>query len=216
MKTDSQLQRDVLDELAFEPSIDHAHIGVAANAGVVTLSGFVGNYAHKMAAHRAAGRVRGVQVIANELEVRFANDLRVSDEEIGSRILNMFAWDVTVPGGKVLVTVEKGRVTLSGAVEWNYQKDAADKAVGRIAGVVGVENLIEVSNGLQAGDVRERIMAAFKRSSAADATELSITAEGSTIRLGGNVHGRHERQVAERAAWGAPGVRFVEDNMVVL
>jgi osmotically-inducible protein OsmY len=216
MKTDSQLQRDVLDELAFEPSIDHAHIGVAAHAGVVTLSGFVNNYAHKMAAHRAAGRVRGVQVIADELEVRFANDLRVSDEEIGRRILNMFTWDAIIPSDKVKVTVEKGRVTLRGAVEWNYQKDAAGKAVGRTAGVAGVANLIEVSNGLQASDVRERIMAAFKRSSAADATDLTITADGGTIKLGGNVHGRHERQVAERAAWGAPGVRFVEDNMVVL
>ncbi len=216
MKTDSQLQRDVMDELVWDPSIDHAHIGVAAKGGVVTLSGFVSNYAQKMTAEHAAERVQGVQGIAEELKVRFPFDPKTSDEEIARRVLDVFAWDVTIPDNKLTVKVEKGYVTLNGALDWNYQKDAARKAAGKIAGVMGINNRIEISNAAVSGDVRERIMAAFKRSATADARALSVTADGSTIKLSGNVHGRHERQVAERTAWAAPGVFFVEDNLVVL
>ena len=216
MKTDSQLQRDVMDELAWEPSIDHAHIGVAAKGGVVTLSGFVGNYAQKMASEHAAERVAGVQGIVEELKVRFSTDPKSPDEEIARRILDLFAWDVSIPNDKVKVTVERGWVALSGKLEWNYQKEAARRAAGRIAGVIGISNKIEVNNILSVYDVRERIMAAFKRSSSADASAIHVTAEGHTIKLSGNVHGRHERQIAERTAWAAPGVNYVEDNIVVL
>lgn len=216
MKTDSQLQRDVMDELVWDPSIDHAHIGVAAKGGVVTLSGFVNNYAQKITAEHAAERVHGVQGIAEELTVRFPSDPQTSDEQIARRILDVFAWDVTIPDDKVTVKVEKGYVTLHGSLDWNYQKDAARKAAGKIAGVVGLTNLITISNAAVVGDVRERIMAAFKRSATADASALSVTADGGTVKLSGKVHGRHERQVAERTAWAAPGVFFVEDNLVVL
>ena len=216
MKTDSQLQCDVMDELAWDPSIDHAHIGVAAKGGVVTLSGFVSNYAQKMTAEHAAERVKGVQGIAEELKVRFSSDPKTSDEEIARRILDVFAWDVTIPNDKITVKVEKGYVTLNGALDWYFQKEAARKAAGKIAGVMGVNNLIKISNATVAGDVRERIMAAFKRSATADASALSVSAIGSTVKLSGNVHGRHERQIAERTAWAAPGVFFVEDNLVVL
>jgi len=216
MKTDSELQRDVMDELVWDPSIDHAHIGVAAKGGVVTLSGFVTNYAQKMTAEHAAERVQDVQGIAEELKVRFPFDPKTSDEEIARRVLDIFAWDVTIPENKLTVKVEKGYVTLIGALDWNYQKDAARKAAGKITGVTGVDNQIKLSNAAVASDVRERIMAAFKRSATADASALRVTANGSTIKLSGNVHGRHERQVAERTAWAAPGVFFVEDNLVVL
>ena len=216
MKTDSQLQSDVMDELVWDPSIDHAHIGVTAKGGVVTLSGFVSNYAQKMTAEHAAERVHGVQGIAEELKVRFLFDPKTSDEEIARRILDLFAWDVTIPNDKVMVKVEKGYVTLTGTLDWNYQKEAARKAAGRISGILGVNNLIKISNAVAVGDVRERIMAAFKRSATADASALNVTADGSTVKLSGSVHGRHERQVAERTAWAAPGVFFVEDNIVVL
>ena len=216
MKTDSQLQRDVMDELVWDPSIDHAHIGVAAKGGVVTLSGFVSNYAQKMTAEHAAERVQGVQGIAEELQVRFPFEPKTSDEEIARRVLDVFAWDVTIPKNKLTVKVEKGYVTLNGVLDWNYQKDAARKAAGKITGVSGVNNQIMLSDAAVAGDVRERIMAAFKRSATADASALRVTANGSTIELSGTVHGRHERQVAERTAWAAPGVFFVEDNLVVL
>lgn len=216
MKTDSQLQSDVMDELVWDPSIDHAHIGVTAMGGVVTLSGFVTNYAQKMTAEHAAERVHGVQGIAEELKVRFLFDPKTSDGEIARRILDVFAWDVIIPRDKVKVKVENGYVTLTGTLDWNYQKDAARKAAGRISGVLGVSNLIKISNDVAVGDVRERIMAAFKRSATADASAINVTANGSTVKLSGNVHGRHERQVAERTAWAAPGVFFVEDNIVVL
>ena len=216
MKTDSQLQSDVMDELVWDPSIDHAHIGVTAKGGVVTLSGFVSNFAQKMTAEHAAERVQGVQGIAEELKVRFPSDPKTNDDEIARRVLDVFAWDVTIPKNKLTVKVENGYVTLNGALDWNYQKEAARKAAGKIAGVMGVNNRIELSNAAVAGDVRERIMAAFKRSATADASALRVTADGSTIKLSGNVHGRHERQVAERTAWAAPGVFFVEDNLVVL
>jgi osmotically-inducible protein OsmY len=216
MKTDSQLQRDVIDELAWDPSIDHAHIGVAAKDGVVTLSGFVSNYLQKMATQHAAERVQGVQGIAEDLKVRYPSDPKTTDSEVARRILDLFAWDVAIPNDKIKVTVEQGWVTLTGAVDWNYQKDAARKASGRITGVIGVSNQIVVNNAFLVGDVRALIMAAFKRSATADASALSVTAVGSTVKLGGNVHGRHERQVAERTAWAAPGVHFVEDNIVVL
>ena len=216
MKTDSQLQSDVMDELVWDPSIDHAHIGVTAKGGVVTLSGFVSNFAQKMTAEHAAERVQGVQGIAEELKVRFPSDPKTNDDEIARRVLDVFAWDVTIPKNKLTVKVENGYVTLNGALDWNYQKEAARKAAGKIAGVMGVNNRIELSNAAVAGDVRERIMAAFNRSATADASALRVTADGSTIKLSGNVHGRHERQVAERTAWAAPGVFFVEDNLVVL
>lgn len=216
MKTDSHLKRDVMDELGWDPSIDHARIGVTAKGGVVTLTGFVSNYSQKMAAEHAAERVQGVQGIVEELKVRFLFDPKTSDEEIARRMLDLFAWDVTIPNDKVMVKVEKGYVTLSGTLDWNYQKDAARKAAGRITGVLGVNNQIKIINAVAVGDVRERIMAAFKRSAMADASALGVTAHGSTVKLSGNVHGRHERQVAERTAWAAPGVFFVEDNIVVL
>ena len=168
MKTDSTLQRDVMDELAWDPSIDHAHIGVTAKGGVVSLTGFVSNYAQKMTAEHAAERVHGVQGIAEELKVRFLFDPKTSDEEIARRVLDVFAWDVIIPNDKVMVKVEEGYVTLTGTLDWNYQKDAARKAAGRMSGVLGVNNLIKINNAVAVGDVRERIMAAFRVRNAAD------------------------------------------------
>lgn len=215
MKTDSELQRDVLDELAFEPKVDHAHIGVAARDGVVTLTGHVPDYAQKMAAERAAARVHGVKAIAEEIEVRFASDPKTSDEEIAGRILDVFRWDVTVPDDRIKVRVEHGWVTLSGDVEWNYQKKAAQAAAGRIGGVRGLSNWIEVRQVEPSPhDVRERIRAAIRRQSARDASTIGVSVTGHTVRLTGEVHGWNERRLAEQAAWSAPGVNHVEDEIV--
>jgi osmotically-inducible protein OsmY len=216
MKTDSQLQRDVMDELAWEPRVEHAHIGVTAKEGVVTLSGFVSNYAQKLAAEQATKRVAGVKAIAEEIEVRFASDPKTSDPEIAKRILDMFKWDVTIPNDKIEVKVERNWVTLSGHVDWNYQKDAAKRAAGKISGVLGVTNLIDVKHAASPANVRELIMAAVRRASDADASTIRVEAEGSTVKLTGKVHGWHERQVAEQAAWSAPGVARVEDYIVVV
>lgn len=216
MKTDSQLQRDVQAELEWEPRVDHANIGVAVKDGVVSLSGFVASYAQKMAAEDAARRVKDVRAIAEEIEIRFLNDPKTSDAEIAKRILDVFAWDVMVPDNKINVKVEKGWVTLTGTVDWNYQRDSARKSAGKISGVKGVSNLIVLRPHISNTDVRERIMAAFKRNAIQDAEAINIVTDGGTVKLGGKVHGYHERQIAERAAWAAPGVTKIEDNLVVI
>lgn len=216
MRTDSQLQRDVMDELAWVPSIDHAHIGVTAKGGVVTISGFVANFAQKIAAERAAAGVLGVQAVAEELEVRFADDPKTSDAEIAGLIVDVFTWNASIPHDKISVKVERNWVTLGGIVEWNFQKDVARKLAGQISGVMGITDLITVRNSLSTANVRGLILAAFQRSSDAAGSSIKVSAESGTVTLAGTVHGWHERAIAERAAWGAPGVHRVEDNIVVI
>lgn len=215
MKTDSQLQKDVIDEFSWAPDIEHGHIGVTARDGVITLSGHVPNYAMKLAAERAARRVHGVKAVAQEIEVRFASDPKTSDDEIAQRIVHMFAWNVSIPDDKIKVKVEKGYVTLIGEVDWNYQKLAAWRAASQINGVLGVMNNLTVRQRATAHDVREKIIAALKRSAEVDANAIEVRVDGSTVRLGGSVHGWNERRVAEQAAWAAPGVLSVEDNIVL-
>jgi osmotically-inducible protein OsmY len=144
MKIDSQLQKDVMAELEWEPRVDHANIGVAANNGIITLSGFVASYAAKLAAEEAARRVKGVRGLAEEIEVRFAGDVKTADPEIAKRIADMFDWSVTIPKGKINVKVEHGWVTLSGDVGFHFHRQSARDAASRIGGVKGVTNLIEV------------------------------------------------------------------------
>ena len=213
MKSDSNLQRDVLEEFKWDPEVDHAHIGVTATSGVVTLSGFVPDYTQKVAAEKAARRVHGVRAIAEEIEVRFLGEPLTSDSQIAQRIIDSFSWSVSVPE-KLDIKVEKGWVTLTGKVEWNYQKEEARRTAGAITGVKGVGNLIEVKAHASALDVRDRIMAAFKRSSAVDANAIDVTVSGGTVKLTGKVHGWNERLNAENAAWSAPGITKVEDNIV--
>ena len=216
MKSDNQFQRDVMDELAWVPNVEEANIGVSAKGGIVTLSGFVGNYTQKIAAERAAAGVLGVQAIAEEIKVRFPGEAKTSDAEVASRIVDVFSWNVGIPHDKITVKVERNWVTLGGTVEWNYQKDAAHKAAGQIKGVLGFTDDIIVRNSASTADVSERILAAFKRSSDADAGSVRVVAKSGTVTLRGTVHGVHERTIAQRAAWGAPGVYRVEDNIVVV
>lgn len=214
MKTNSALQQNVLDELKWEPMVDHSQIGVTAKEGVITLTGFVPNYAQKAAAEKAVRRVMGVRAIAEEIEVRFGSAPKTSDAEIAERILDILRWDVFVRDQKIDVKVEHGWVTLSGEVEWNYQKESAKTFAGRITGVRGVTNLTTVQARTSAYDVRERITAAFKRSSTLDSSAINIAITGGTVKLSGRVHGWNERKVAENAAWAAPGVTKVEDDIV--
>ena len=215
MKTDSQLQRDVMAELAWEPSVDHADIGVAVNDGVVTLSGYVKSYPEKLGAEKATRRVAGVKAIAEEIKVRYASDPKTADHEIARRILDVFAWNVSIPDNKLNVKVEHGWVTLSGTVDWHFQSDEARKAAGRITGVVGVSNLIDVRKLPVPADVKERIVQAFRRQANLDANSVTVVTDGGTVKLGGQVRAWNERGIAERAAWAAPGVARVEDNIVV-
>jgi len=209
------VQHDVIAELDWEPSVDHADIGVAVNDGVVTLSGYVKSYPEKMAAEKAARRVAGVTAIAEEIKVRFASDPKTADHEIAKRIIDMFSWNVSIPHDKIKVKVEHGWVTLTGIVDWFYQSDEARKVTGKVSGVLGVSNLLEVRNLPTSHDVKDRIMAAFKRQADLDAATVTVVTDGGTVRLGGKVKAWNERGIAERAAWSAPGVTKVEDNIVV-
>lgn len=214
-KTDGEVQRDVIVEIERDPSVDHADIGAAVHDGVVTLSGHVKGFPEKLAAEQAAQRVAGVRAIAEDIEARVPSERKSADHEIARRILDLFAQHASIPAECIAVQVEHGWVTLTGTVDWFYQVDEARKAAERISGVTGIDNRIEVRELPVAADVRERILAAFKRQADVDAGNMTVITEGTKVRLGGRVCAWNERGIAERAAWAAPGVTAVEDNIVV-
>jgi osmotically-inducible protein OsmY len=215
IRSDSQLQHDVMAELAWEPRIDHADIGVAVNDGIVTLSGYVKSYPEKIAAEKATRRVAGVTAIAEEIEVRLTSDPKTADHEIARRILDILTWDVIVPERKIGLKVEHGWVTLSGSVDWYYESYEACKLAGKITGVVGIINLIHVGQGPASHDIKERITAAFERQAGLDARAVTVSIDGGNVQLTGKVKAWNERHLAERAVWSAPGVTKVEDNLIV-
>lgn len=212
---DIELRQDVLDALEFEPSIDAAHIGAVVSKGVVTLSGYVGSYAEKMAAERMVQRVKGVRGIAQEIEVRYPQNKKCADDQIAARALSIISWDVLVPKDAIQVSVQKGWITLSGSVEWNFQKLAAEDAVRRLSGVTGVTNNITVRPHIDAQNVKRRIEDALKRNAEVEARSIKVNVDGGKVRLEGKVHAWYERSVAESAAWAAPGVSAVEDHLTV-
>jgi osmotically-inducible protein OsmY len=210
-----ELRRNVLNELAWDPTFDATHIGVAADQGVVTLTGHVASYAEKIAAERAAKRVVGVHGIAEEIEVRPPYAKKTKDDEIAERAVRILQWDVSVPADRVTVKVEKGWVTLTGTVDWNYQRGAAAADVQKLSGVVGLTNLIAIKPAVRAADVRQKIEDAFRRNAALDASEIKISAMDGTVMLNGRVRNWAERNTAERAAWSAAGVTAVEDHLLI-
>lgn len=215
MTSDSALQRDVSSELEWEPSVDHSDIGVSVHDGVVTLNGYVHSYAERLAAERATRRVLGVKAIAQEIKVRYAAAPKTADHQIAKRVLDIFAWSVLVPEGQIGVKVENGWVTLTGSVDWNFQIEEAEKAAGKISGVLGIMNRIDLRTRPMVGDVRKLIEEALERQAGFDAAGITIAVKGGKVKLGGSVGAWHEREVAERAAWAAPGVTTVEDHIAV-
>ena len=212
---DIVLQQLVIDELEFEPSIDAANIGVAVNSGVVTLTGHVGSYAEKIAAERAAQRVRGVRAIAQEIQVRYPSDKKTSDDEIAKRAADILAWDARVPDEVIQIKVQNGWVTLTGTVEWQYQRVAAESDIRKLSGVIGVSNEIELEPQVKAPDVRNKILSALKRNAEIEAGSIRVSVNGDEVTLEGRVHDWYERIVIERAAWSAPGVKHVHDRMTL-
>ena len=219
MVDDTTLQTMVMDELVWVPNVDTAHIGVTARNGVVTLSGVVSTLAEKLGAERAARRVKGVRGIAQEIVVHPPSSHKGTDEEIAERALKMLGWDVEVPDTQIQVKVEKGVVTLTGFVAYQFQKQAAENDVKRLSGVVAVLNMIDVrgSSGQAAYStgVHEKIEAALRRSAELDASHITVTVSGGKVTLHGKVKSWWERDVAENAAWSAPGVTQVDDQLVV-
>jgi osmotically-inducible protein OsmY len=214
--TDSSLRQDIIDELDFEPSIDAADIGVAVENGIVTLTGHVPTYSQKVTVEDVVRRVKGVKGIAEEIEVRPVGSNRTADDEIAKRAVNTLGWNTSIPSGTVQVKVQKGWVTLTGKVEWFYQKNAAANAVRDLAGVVGVTNQIEIKQHASATDVKKRIEDALKRYAEVEAQAIRVDVlDGGKVRLDGKVHAWSERSAAERAAWSAPGVTTVEDRIAI-
>ncbi len=213
---DSTLRQDIIDELDFEPSIDSADIGVAVENGVVTLTGHVPTYAQKVTVEDVVRRVKGVKGIAQEIEVRPFGTNRTADDEIAKRAINTINWNTSVPDNAVQVKVQNGWLTLTGKVEWQYQKTAAADAVRDLSGVVGVTNQIDIKQRASAYDVKKRIEDALKRNAEIEAQAIKVNVlDGGKVRLEGRVNAWSERSAAERAAWSAAGVNTVEDRITV-
>ncbi|WNJ93531.1 BON domain-containing protein [Bosea sp. 685] len=216
MSHDTELQKSVLAELSWEPSISSAHIGVTADNGVVSLSGHVESFMEKHAAESAARRVKGVKAVAEEIEVRLPFHVKRADDEIAAAAVNRLSWDVSIPKDTVKVTVDQGWVTLSGQVEWHYQKDAAELDIRGLFGVLGVSSQITIKPQVDTANLSDQITHALHRSWFFDPKTVWVNATGGKVRLTGTVHSWHDRQVAGDTAWAAPGTTAVDNEIAVI
>ena len=188
IKTDAELQQDVMNELRWEPTIEGAEIVVAVKDGVVTLRGYVDSYVKKGTAERAAARVFGVRAVAEEIQVRLPGSLKRSDEDIAWAVANVLDWNVLVPHDRVKVQEQDGLITLSGEVDWGYQKFAAEEAVCYLMGVVWFSNQITVKPVVKPQDVKDKIESAFRRNALLDSRRITVEARGGWVILSGSVH----------------------------
>ena len=217
MSDDATLKASVMEELEWEPSLDAAHIGVTAKHGVVTLSGFVDSYAAKITAERAESRVHGVKAIAEEIDIRLPNAQKRADDKIAERAVRILAWDIQVPHERIQVKVEHGVITLSGDVD--YQRTAAESDMRQLGGVRGVANMLRVVPPIdQPADpagIKHRTQNALRRNAEIEASHISVTVDAGQVTLRGRVKAWAERSVAASAAWAAPGVTEVRDELNV-
>lgn len=214
--SDKELKKDVLEELEFEPSVNATNIGVAVTDGVVTLTGHVSNYFQKLAAERAVQRVKGIRAVAQEIDVRFPSDTKISDEEVAKRAANVLSWNTVLPSAAVKVTVHEGWVTLNGMVDWQYQRNAAEDAVRPLPGVAAVINNLSIKPHIEVRDVKQKIENALKRNAEIEAKGIRIVVrDGGAIILEGKVRDLNERNAVKNAAWSALGVRFIEDELTI-
>ena len=215
MKTDMQVKREVQEELDWDPSINATEVGVEVKDRVVTLSGHLSNYAEKLATEKAVQRVAGVKAVVVELDVRLSHSDKRTDEDIAHAVRSILLWTVGVPEDKVKVQVEKGFVTLSGEVEWGYQSKLADRLASHARGVVRVLNQIKVRATVGAVDIGKEIDQALARHVEREAKRIKVTVVGGTVTLSGTVDSLVEKSVVRGAAWSAPGVYAVIDDLTV-
>jgi osmotically-inducible protein OsmY len=217
MGGDTQLKKHVEDELRWQPSVDEASIGVSVKDAIVTLTGHARTYAEKIAAERAVMRIKGVKALASGLQVSLPGAHERTDEDIARAALNVLVWNAVVPKDAVKVKVTKGWVTLSGVVEWSFQKHNAEREISRLMGVKGVINEIEVkpSRTPASAEIKTGIEAALKRSAEVEARRIQVEIKGPTVILTGTVSSWPERNAAERAAWAAAGVSKVENKLLI-
>jgi osmotically-inducible protein OsmY len=216
MKTNADLQKDVQEAIKWEPLLGAAEIGVIAKDGIVTLTGTVDGYWKKTEAEEAAKSVAGVKAVVEKIEIRFAsNSFTKDDNEIATEVVNAFKFNFEVPNDKVKVKVEKGWVTLEGELEWNYQKVAAKEAVRNLSGVVGVTNNITIKAGTQDGIEKKDIEKALERNWSLSDREITVKVSGPKVILTGTVDSFYQKAEAARIAWNAPGVKLVENDLVV-
>jgi osmotically-inducible protein OsmY len=215
--SDKDLRQYIIDELDFEPSVDAAHIGVAVEKDVVTLTGHVRSYVDKLAAVAATRRVRGVHAIAEEIEVRYPSDKKTADDEIARRAIDIIRWSAVVPEDAIQVTVRDGWVTVGGQVNWWYQRNAAEDVARKLSGVSGIINNITIRPHVQPTDVKRKIEDAFKRRAELDTQGIRVAViDGGKITLEGRVRDWREHSAAVDAVWSAPGVVSVEDHLTIL
>jgi osmotically-inducible protein OsmY len=217
MKTDTQLQRDVIDELQFDPSIDASNIGVIAKqGGIVTLTGKVSSYADKYGASEAAERVLGVKAVSDELKVDLPLLHKRDDQEIAQAAVSALKWHVWIPQDAIKVRVEQGWVTLEGTVDYKFQQSAAEDAVQHLTGVIGVSNMINLKKSVVTpSELKVKIENALNRAAELDGQRINVEVEGNNVVLRGKVSSCAEREEAERAAWSAPGVWAVDDKLEI-
>ncbi len=214
-RTDSEIQKDIMDELKWEAALRNDDIGVAVRDGVVTLAGFVDSYADKWRAESVASKVKGVKAIANDLEVKLPSSSERADPEIARAAVDAFKWNIWVPQDRIKVKVDKGWVTLEGDVDWHYQREEAERAVRRLTGVEGVTNLITVRAAPTPSDLKKRIEDALQRGASIDAERITVEIDGHTAILRGKVRSYAEKRDAERAAYNAPGITNVKNELTV-
>jgi osmotically-inducible protein OsmY len=218
MKTNDELQKDVMAEIKWDPQLRAVanEIGVSAKDGVVTLSGIVDTYSRKLAAEHAAQRVSGVKVVAVDIEVKVSSSVTKSDTEIATAIRNALMWNTNINEDKIEVKVDNGWVYLDGAVDWEFERRTAKSAIENLAGIRGItNNIIVKSKVIDDKDIKKKITTAFHRSATVDASSIRVEVSGSTVILRGTVTSWAEKEDAEKVAWASPGVFNVENNIVI-
>jgi len=214
-KVDKDMRQEVLDALDWEASITSGDIGVGVSSGVVTLTGYVPTFAQKRTAERTALRVSGVKGIANDLVVKLPKKKERTDTDIAKAAVRAIRWHTELPQDTISVKVRDGWVTLEGTVDWNYQRERAADVVRPLTGLRGLTNTLTVAPRATSSDIRDRIRNALEREVNREAKNLVIEIDGDTVRLSGVVHSWIERRNAERAAWSAPGITDVVNDLEV-